>query len=72
MIYIMEIIDGGILSLIFYNLFFYWMFGDNICNKYFIQVILININKNIFKFLVEIDNYIFKLKIYIYWYYCVE
>lgn len=64
MIYIMEIIDGGILSLIFYNLFFYWMFGDNICNKYFIQVILININKNIFKFLVEIDNYIFKLNLF--------
>lgn len=72
MIHIMEAIDGGISSPTLYNSSLYRMFGDNICNKHSIQVILINTNKNIFKLLAEIDNYIFKSKIYIYWHYCVE
>lgn len=49
MIYIMEAIDGGILSPTLYNSTLQRTFGDNICNKHSIQVILINTNKNIFK-----------------------
>lgn len=51
MIHIMEAIDGGISSPTLYNSSLYRMFGDNICNKHSIQVILINTNKNIFKLL---------------------
>lgn len=65
MIHIMEAIDGGISSPTLYNSSLYRMFGDNICNKHSIQVILINTNKNIFKLLAEIDNYIFKSNLYI-------
>lgn len=65
MMHIMEAIDGGISSPTLYNSSLYRMFGDNICNKHSIQVILINTNKNIFKLLAEIDNYIFKSNLYI-------
>lgn len=65
MIHIMEAIDGGISSPTLYNSSLYRTFGDNICNKHSIQVILINTNKSIFKLLAEIDNYIFKSNLYI-------